>query len=255
MALSSFVIRLIFLTIPGIVSVLLYRTLKGRPAQKDWEDILEIGVFSLLSYSLCGLFVDIINLTGWVRWEVSFFHALLDDTISLSWYEIYAATFVGVVLAFIAARLHTQNVVNRLGQWLHVSSMFGNKDVWDFFQKQYSSTWVFVRDHKLNLTYFGYILAYSDSEKERELILQEVDVYQTSDSKFLYTTPTIYISRSRDDLSIELPLPMVGSEEHVAQSTREKSNEQEAQVTRNANYNRGAFSQRTGRKGRRKSTS
>lgn len=47
MSLSSFLIRIIFLALPGIVGSILYRRLRGKSSLKDWEDVLEILLFSL----------------------------------------------------------------------------------------------------------------------------------------------------------------------------------------------------------------
>lgn len=61
MSLSSFLIRIIFLALPGIISSVLYRKLRGRPVRKDWEDYVEIAIFSLASYALYGLGVFALN--------------------------------------------------------------------------------------------------------------------------------------------------------------------------------------------------
>jgi len=55
MSLSSFLIRIIFLALPGIIASIIYRKLIGRRVRKDWEDYVEIAIFSLLSYAFYGL--------------------------------------------------------------------------------------------------------------------------------------------------------------------------------------------------------
>ena len=57
MSLSSFLIRIILLVLPGIASSSLYRHLRGQRTRKDWEDYLEILVFSFLCYTIYGLVV------------------------------------------------------------------------------------------------------------------------------------------------------------------------------------------------------
>jgi hypothetical protein len=51
MNISAFVVRLLFLALPGILGARLYRALRGKRVQKDWEDFVEIALFSLLSYA------------------------------------------------------------------------------------------------------------------------------------------------------------------------------------------------------------
>jgi hypothetical protein len=204
MSLSSFLIRLILLSLPGIVGSLLYRSLKGRPSKKDWEDVVEIALFSLLSYSAIGLIVDLINLVFKSDITIQFFQALFDEKAPIAWYEIYLAIGVASFLSFVGSYLYTNNVINGLGRKMGVTSMFGNNDVWSFFQERFEKEWVIVRDHKTDLVYLGHILAYSDTEKERELLLDNVTVHSNSTGSLLYGSDFIYISRARDSLTIEI---------------------------------------------------
>lgn len=227
MTISDFIIRILFLSLPGLVGVMTYRALKGRPDnRKDWEDILEIALFSLLSYSIYGLIITFANFQGWTSTQVFISQAVFDDTTPVPWVEISFTTVIGFVLAFIASFFYTRNAINWLGRIFRVTSMFGNKDVWDFYHKNYGSEWVFVRDHKIGLVYFGHILAYSDSDKERELIIKDVDVFDNKTSEFQYKTPVIYISRSRDDLSIELPDLTGNSKSKEEETTNERPREE-----------------------------
>jgi hypothetical protein len=50
MSLSALVIRLIFLGLPGVIAYKLYKRLRGRSPKRQWEDVLDIAVFSILSY-------------------------------------------------------------------------------------------------------------------------------------------------------------------------------------------------------------
>lgn len=206
MSLSSFLIRIIFLALPGIVGSILYRRLKGKSSLKDWEDVLEILLFSLLSYALYALAVAMLNGVGWSHLTVTAFQAFFDEKIPIPWPEMIIASGIGMPLAFIASTLYTYKILNRIGRVMGVTKRFGDEDVWSYFNNLYEAQWLFVRDHKLDLLYFGWILAYSDSEKERELLLKDVRVYKNSTNDFLYEVSRMYISRERFDLTIEVPL-------------------------------------------------
>lgn len=81
---------------------------------------------------------------------------------------------------------------------------------------------MFVRDHKLDLLYFGWILVYSDSEKQRELLLRDVRVYNNSTDDFLYEVSRMYLSRESFDLTIEVPLVQHESaKEHLKNGSNE----------------------------------
>lgn len=250
MGLTDFIIRLLFLSLPGLVGTLAYRSLKGRPNNyKDWEDILEIAIFSLLSYSIYGLATTYTNYQGWTNVQVTISQAVFDNNTPISWTEIAITTGIGFILAFLASYFYTRNTINQLGRLFRVTSMFGNKDVWDFYHKHYGNQWAFVRDHKTGLVYFGHIQAYSDSDKERELILKDVDVFTNSTSEFQYKCPILYISRARDDLTIELPFTDV---QVTAQEATLTDGRARQELTGNKDRRSTAIS-RTRRKGGRES--
>ena len=46
---TIFVVRILFLLLPGAIGSVIYWKLKGRNTQKDWEDFFEIVFFSLIS--------------------------------------------------------------------------------------------------------------------------------------------------------------------------------------------------------------
>jgi hypothetical protein len=86
---------------------------------------------------------------------------------------------------------------------LHVSNRDSEEDLWEMFQENNGNEWVVVRDHKVGLYYFGHILAYSDSEKKRELIMEEVSVFN-EEGEPCYNVDRIYIGREFDDLTVEI---------------------------------------------------
>ena len=209
MELSDFLIRVVFIGLPGIIGEQIYQKLKSKSVRKDWEDIIEIVLFALGSYAVYGLIVEVLrrcciwNLNPPLR-------ALFDSGIKISWLEIAGASFIGIILAFIAAYAYNRKWWNRLGQKLHVTKKFGDEDVWSFFlDLPETAKWVFVRDYKQDLVYYGWIKAFSESEKRRELVLMEVQVFSNfaSDSvpKALYEAEAVYISRESDEMSIEIP--------------------------------------------------
>jgi hypothetical protein len=167
--------------------------------------VLEFLLFSLLSYAAYGLGIEFLNGIGWTNATVTSFQAFSDEKVPISWHEVLIASGIGIILAFIASTLDTYKIINRIGRSLLVTKRFGDADVWDFLNNIRKLNWVFVRDHKLGLIYFGWILVYSDSGKDRELLLRDVRVYSNSTSDFLYEVSLMYVSRDRYDLTIEVP--------------------------------------------------
>src|SRR5258705_8556725 len=136
MTLSNFLIRIIFLVLPGIFASVTYRKLRGRTVRKDWEDYVDILLFSLLSYSAFGLAVFTLNKLGLHTVSFTVFQAFIDDKAQLIWAQIILTSFVGLSLAFIAAYVHTHKLVNRLGRWAKVTKRFREEDVWHFLHNR-----------------------------------------------------------------------------------------------------------------------
>jgi hypothetical protein len=205
MTISSFLLRVAFLGLPGIVCFFLYRMFTTKRVTRSWEDLLKIGVFALLSYLLYSLFFLVVRAVAGASWSLGFYDALFDEKRPLPPWEVTWASLAGVFLGFLAAAIDNYKVLNKLARRLRVTNKYGDDDVWLFLHNlPREKQWAFVRDHKLGLTYYGWIDVFSDSGEERELILTEVDVYDEA-SERLYGTPTLYICRAKHDLSIEFP--------------------------------------------------
>jgi len=180
--------------------------MKGRATRKDWEDFLEVIVFSLFSYAIYAFIVSFINWKWSAGVEFTAFEAFLDDRIAVRWQDIFFSSVVGVGVALIASYSYQFKIINRFGKLVRATQRFGDEDVWDFVHRSpdVRGGWVIVRDHKLNLYYTCWIQAFSDSGKERELLLREVDVYDDASAEWRYNTPVMYLSRKQDELTIEI---------------------------------------------------
>ncbi len=207
MDISILLIRILFLALPGIISNRLFKTLIGGAAKKDWEDLAEIMIFSVINYSLLGWIIELLQNIGYSIQSLTFIQAAIDDKAPIVWQEIMYASFIGILVGLIATYTERFNILNKIGLFIGASTKYGYGDLWNTFHINFSEKWVFVRDHKVDLTYYGAIFIYSDvtNSKERELVLKDVDVYSNVSGELLYKCDVIYLSRSYDDLTIEVP--------------------------------------------------
>jgi hypothetical protein len=240
MDLSAFVIRVAFLALPGLLASALYRKARGRRDKKHWEDFFEVMIFSLTSYLLLALIINSHNLiiknrmananivgtkfpdvnvyrtavppdntkclasTKQLWAEPTFFKTVTDENAALNWLEIGWACLIGVALAVIASYFHKYKIITLLFRTIRASNKVADEDIWELFHdSKATADWLFVRDHKLHLVYFGYISYYSDSGKDRELAIDNASVYYET-GELLYECPGLYICRDKFDLTIEL---------------------------------------------------
>ena len=120
---------------------------------------------------------------------------------TIAWKEIAIVSVISVIVAIVATYISVYRLPNKLGILLRATQRYDDADVWECFNDIYKSRWVIVRDHKLNLAYYGWIKFYSDSEKFRELLLENVETYENTNWTFLYNSEILYISREKADLS------------------------------------------------------
>jgi len=224
MNISALAIRLIFLGLPGLLASGVYRKLRGRRPKARWEDLFEVLIFSLLAYVVYALIA--LPAVNWLASRGSlishafgtrgapksqaadtqpvFIKAIFDEKVPLSWPEIAWASVIAVGLALAASYVHKFKLINRLGRVLRASRRSGDEEIWEYFFDSSHVKWVLVRDLKRELAYHGFVRAYSESEKPRELVLERVLVCRNNDGVPLYEASVVYLSREGHELSVEI---------------------------------------------------
>ncbi len=199
MEITEFTFRIIIAGIPGIITYFLLSKLIGRVGKNTIDIVLLIFLFSILSYSIYDLFSpsnDIID-------------KLFNETNNVKFNDILWSSIVAIIISFILSYFYRYNILNWFGQKIKATKKYGDEDVWHYFhnapEKQKNDGWIYIRDHKLDLLYYGFISVWSESEKNRELIITDVSVYDNISGNFLYDANHIYISRNIDDITIEVP--------------------------------------------------
>lgn len=81
---------------------------------------------------------------------------------------------------------------------------YGDEDVWTFRMNSRDLEWVVLRDHRFGLAYKGWIQLYSDSGMSRELLLNDVEVFDNASGVRLYDAPRLYVSRDQHEISVEI---------------------------------------------------
>ena len=97
-------------------------------------------------------------------------------------------------------------LLTRLLQSISATKRYGDEDVWDFTfnSGKPEVEYVHVRDFEKKITYAGWVEAFSETEKQRELRLRDVIVYDF-EGNLLFETPRVYLARKMDNIDIEFP--------------------------------------------------
>ncbi len=206
MQIDQFIFKLLILSIPGSISYLLYIKIAifriENKIKFGFSEIMFILLSSLFSNLIYDIFIKIINFI--FKLNITPVLEKLLNADNYSAIELIILIIIGILLGIIFVILETKKVLYKIAKKLHLSNHYGDDDVWTFVCNSPDVEWIFVRDHKYDLVYFGRLEQYSDPGENRELLLSDVSVYTNKDSKFCYNIPKIYISRLPEELTIEI---------------------------------------------------
>jgi len=215
MEISTLLIRIVFLALPGLLASKLYWKLRGHPKRENWEKFFDVMLFSLLSYLLYCSAVALVQVFGLVSppkdsettYLCNLLDTFLDEKKPLQWWAILASSTIGAILALLASYVHRYSLGMRAARCIRATSRIGDEDIWETFFSQPKVEWVIVHDAKRNLMFYGYARYFSDSESPRELVLENVQVYTNDTGEPLYETGLLYLSASSEDWLVEVQKP------------------------------------------------
>ena len=120
--------------------------------------------------------------------------------------EVALALGAGLTCALINVYLSTYSLPFRFLRWIKATKRYGSEDVWDYTFNLNSANveYVHVRDFDQKLVYAGWVNAFSETDRLRELTLRDVQVYDFEGALF-YEVPRIYLARKPESVHIEFP--------------------------------------------------
>ena len=125
------------------------------------------------------------------------------QNISIDVSEVFWATALSPVVASAAASIVNHKLINKAAQKLHISTKYGDENLFSFFLNARDIDWVYVRDISNKLTYQGRVVSFSEVEDMQEVVLSEVTVFAYETSVELYSVPFVYLSKARGTFIIE----------------------------------------------------
>lgn len=203
LSVSSLFFELAIIFLPGFVWMKIHVKYGANKERSQFDLILNAFLFGVVSY------IILMTVYKFVGSELNVLGIdqnatkLLDSKILP---EVAYATSISVICGFIFVYLENRKAITFIVQSLGISKRFGDEDVWDFVFNSGSQdvTWVYFRDFEQSVVYSGYVGLFSESGQLRELLLQDVIVYDF-DGNELYQVPRLYLARDRDNIHIEFP--------------------------------------------------
>jgi len=230
MNLGDLAFRLILILFPGIIATLLYRRLIIK---KKWESI-DIGLntllFGILSYLLLQLIYLIFGKGELIIWQ------RLQDNQTVPYLEIFWASITSIISTGIVATIVNKKLINRFGNWIGITHKYGEDNLFYTFLSNKDLSEVHIKDPTNNLIYTGYVRYYSEDKDVREIVLEDVDMYEYDTAEHMNSLKSVYLNRAKtDNLIIEVPKSINNGNAEKNKSdtkeSRQKGNERETSIT------------------------
>ena len=205
MGLSEFALKLFFLFLPGIISLLIIDTLT---VHRKWEKF----TFSLYSF--------VLGLLNYLLWYpiscIEYFNERnynfllgISKSSDINIEGIIVVTaFVSIPLGLLLTWIINSKLIFKIARKIKISEKIDDLDIWDYvFTTVKDTEWILIRDYENDRVYEGWVKAFSQTSEKNvnEVFMIDVQVYVNSTAEPLYTTPGMYFSCRRENVIVEFP--------------------------------------------------
>lgn len=201
---NIFLIQLAILFLPGLIWAQLDAgyVIKEKPSQAEF--FIRAFIFGLMTYAVVYV--------GYGLFGCDFSVLPVSDSDSKKFLtnefidEILISLPVSFILAVIWIYSSTYKWLTRFLQMIRATKKFGDEDVWDFMfnSSQAEFEYVHIRDFNKSITYAGWVAAFSETGKLRELLLKDAVIYDCV-GQIIEKIPWFYLARDKTDVHIEFP--------------------------------------------------
>ena len=187
MKITEFVVYILIIFLPGILSLIYIRYLT---VGKDIVNFL-FFIYSAVIGIICYVILEILHwIYFWVKSLLGTIEAtelgtnldiwtsiLSQDVQKLPIDELIFAILLSFPLSLLLSKAIQEKWLLSLAKKMSVTNKFGDDDLWTFFLNSKDVYWIFIRDQDNQLIYFGAVSYFSGPEKRRELVLSDVTVF------------------------------------------------------------------------------
>ncbi|RZK26353.1 MAG: hypothetical protein EOO43_03075 [Flavobacterium sp.] len=200
MQVSEFTLKLILLLIPGAIASIIFEKLT---IHKKWSPFQFIAN-SIMFGGACYLTSQLVLSVAFSTNALSAFWKNL-PTKDIPYEVIICGILASPIIGLGFTLLDYYRVINKVGKFLHISNKYGDLNLFTHFLNSPDVTEIYVRDLENNTTYHGKVHSYSETDNIKELLLYDVDIYDNETGALKYSVRSVYLSKPKDCLIIEVP--------------------------------------------------
>lgn len=202
-----FFLQLVVIFIPGLIWERIDSQYGRDRATQQWDILRRAFVFGLITYLITYGLMWLAS-RKFEGWTFQFFDFKRDATFldTAAFRQIAIACVVSLICGVLWLYITNYKIVTRFLHTIGATRRYGDEDVWDYMfnSGRAEVEYVHVRDFDKEITYAGWVEVWSESEKQRELVLRDVVAYDF-EGKDLFKTARVYLARKADNLDIEFP--------------------------------------------------
>jgi hypothetical protein len=210
MEISALTLKLIILLTPGILATTIYKRLTIRhKEQSDFMFVVISIMFGMFSYLILQIINYLISLAKNIcsktieEYETIKTFSDLSNGNSIPYSEVIWACIISIILGFLISKLDHSKLINTFARKWNISNKYGDENLYSYFLNSPDVNWVYVRVIENSLTYLGWVESFSETIENKEIVLNQVTVYDYPDSKKMYEIERIYLVFPKDKVIIE----------------------------------------------------
>lgn len=208
MQINAAVLALVLLFIPGILCFGIVSNLASRRNRDNIVIILQIFMYGVSSYMILAMFDKIfpcaaqflgINVKNVALLNPSSIEKAGIDPLPIAW-----ASAIGIIQGLIISVNINKSLLMRACRFCGITNRFSDPDAWSFLlNSDDTNNWVTLRHKERGHIYQGYVRSFSGGDKDRELIMTDVQVYDLDTAEHVGDIPILYLSFKKEDLLLE----------------------------------------------------
>ncbi|KAA6324705.1 hypothetical protein EZS27_026001 [termite gut metagenome] len=212
MEITELVWKLFLILMPGVIATLMVNQLSSKKITSVFFFIIYSALFGIITFIIMEILysIGIIFSNDWkylqLGTNLDIWDNIYDNSNKYNRIEIFISYVLSIPLGLLYGYIDLKKWPNNFFKHFKWTDRYGDDDVWSFYLNLPETDWIYVRERTTNLTYFGKIRAFSDSEVKREIILADVEVYKTDDGEKLYNLKSIFLELDEFNYSIESPV-------------------------------------------------
>lgn len=200
MEISELTLKLILVLIPGAIASRIYQKVTIHEKWTNFQFVSNSILFGALSY----LLILLLNYITDYFDGINLFWSNL-PTKEIPGETILHACVSAILIGFSVSAIDHYKLLNLLAKSLRISRKYGDENLYSYFVNSPDVTEIYIRDRSNGFTYHGFIDSYSENESTYEIVLRNVAVYAYEDSSHQFDLNKLYISKSKNDIVIEVP--------------------------------------------------